>query len=445
MTGSPAGAAGTFADALEAARQRHRAGEIAAAAEVYERLNRADPSHPEPWHLLAVVAHQTGAQERAVLLAEEAIRRDPARGAYHNTRGSALRLLNRMAEAESAYRRALDLEPGSPLYATNLAVVLLETARPAEALEMTGRALQAAPDDPSVLNTSGLALQALQRLPEALSAFDRAVARAPGFADAQSNRRLALLQTGEAAAARAAAEAWLARMPADRDALTHLAAALAQAGDAPALARLLPLDRHVVPLVPLLADGTAPDAAFNAALARHCVDHPTLQADRHDKATAQGRQTDDLTVGAPPELRALLEAIDRAARRLAADLRRAEPEHPWAGHVPADWRMRVWGTVLHNGGHQRPHTHPAGWLSGVYYVQVPGILPVAEAPEGRAGWIEFGRPDPALNVAAGFQLRDIAPVAGQAVLFPSNVWHRTHPFAGEGLRISIAFDFIPTA
>ena len=97
MTGSAG--AGPFAAALEAARQRHRAGEIAAAVQVYERLNREDPSQPEPWHLLAVVAHQTGAQERAEQLAAAAIARDPGRAAYHNTRGGALRLLNRMAEA----------------------------------------------------------------------------------------------------------------------------------------------------------------------------------------------------------------------------------------------------------------------------------------------------------------------------------------------------------
>lgn len=432
----------SFDAELEAARQRHRAGAAEEAAAVYERLRQRDPAHPEPWHLLAVVAHQRGAQERAVALAEAAIVRDPGRAQYHNTLGSALRLLSRAAEAEQAFRTAMALDPGTALYAVNLAVVLLEREAAEEAAELAARALALSPGDAAALNLRGLALQKLGRLSEALAALDAAVAAAPGFADAENNRRVTLLQMRRSEEAAAAARAWLAGHPADRDALTHLAAAMAQAGNAAGLADLVRLEEHVRPIELCLADGSRPDAAFNAALAAHCLSHPTLQAGRHNKATAEGWQTDDLTVGAPPELHALLAALDRTARELAAEHARLAPDHPWAAHVPRDWRMRVWATVLHRGGHQRPHTHPAGWMSGVYYVQVPGILPDATAGD-RAGWIEFGRPDAALAVESGFAVRDIAPVAGQTVLFPSHVWHRTHPFAGQDLRISIAFDFIP--
>lgn len=437
-------AGGSFAAELEAARQRHRAGAVAEAAAVYGRLSREDPGHPEPWHLLAVVAHQQGAQERAAELAQAAIARDPARPQYHNTLGSALRLLNRMEAAEAAFRQAAALDPDTPLYAANLAVVLLERDAAEEACALAGRALRAAPGDATVLNIHGLALQKLQRLPEALRALQEAVAAAPDFPDAQSNRRVLLLQMQRGAEAAEAARSWLARHPADRDALTHLAAALAQAGDAAALADLVRLEEHVCPVALRLPSGAPPDAAFNAALAAHCLAHPTLQAGRHNKATAEGRQTDDLTFGAPQQLHDLLAALDARARTLAAAHAQAAPGHPWAAHPPRDWRMRVWATVLHRGGHQRPHTHPAGWMSGVYYVQVPGIVPQAAGGD-RAGWIEFGRPDAALGVRDGFAVRDVAPVAGQAVLFPSHVWHRTHPFAGADLRISIAFDFIPVA
>ncbi|MEQ8344643.1 MAG: putative 2OG-Fe(II) oxygenase [Sneathiellaceae bacterium] len=443
MTGS------SFEAELEAARRRHRAGEAGPAAAIYRRLQAQDPSHPEPWHLLAVVAHQQGAQEQALALADAAIARDPGRAQYHNTRGGALRLLNRLAEARDAYRHAHDLDPGTALYATNLSVVLLEGGAAGEALALAERALDAGgAADPAALNSHALALQALDRLPEALASLERLAAVAPDFADGQSNRRVVLLQLGRTAAAREAAQDWLARAPADRDALTHLAAALAQGGAAEALDDLVRLDGHLQAVVPDLPGGAVPDAAFNAALAAHCLGHPTLQADRHGKATAAGRQTDDLTVGAPPQLHALLAGLDRAARQAAAAHAGAAPAHPWAGHPPRDWRMRVWATVLHQGGHQRPHTHPAGWMSGVYYVQVPGIDAVAVPPGTggeRAGWIEFGRPDPALRVQRGFRLRDVQPVAGQALLFPSYFWHRTHSFAGKGYRISIAFDFIPTA
>lgn len=429
-----------FDSRLEAAKSRHRAGQVAEAEATYALLNRQVPDHPEPWHMLAVVAHQQGSQEQAADLAEKAIARSPGTARYHNTLGSALRLLGRAQAAEHAFRQALDLDPGNPLYAGNLAVALLDRGAAAEALDAASLGRRSGSIDPSLENVAGLALQGLGRFPEALAVFDRALAAAPGSADLASNRRVVLLQMGEAAAAAAAAGAWLADHPADSDALTHLAAALAQKGDRGPLADLVRLDSHVCPFVPELADGGRPDAAFNAVLAHHCLTHPTLQEGRHNKATQGGGQTDDLTVGAPPELLDLLAALERSARALARAHAEAAPGHPWAGHVPPRWRLRVWATVLRQGGHQRPHTHPAGWMSGVYYVAMPDARPPPREP--LAGWIEFGRPDPALSVAGGFDLRDIQPVAGQGVLFPSFVWHRTHPFAGEKPRISIAFDFL---
>ena len=48
----------------------------------------------------------------------------------------------------------------------------------------------------------------------------------------------------------------------------------------------------------------------------------------------------------------------------------------------------MWATVLDQGGHQAPHVHPTGWLSGVYYAAVPEPAP-GSPPD--AGWIEFGR------------------------------------------------------
>lgn len=429
-----------FDSRLEEAKTRHRAGRVAEAEATYALLNRQVPDHPEPWHMLAVVAHQQGSQERAAELAEKAIARSPGTARYHNTLGSALRLLARGQEAERAFRQALNLDRDNPLYAGNLAVALLDRGAAAEALDAATQFQRPGSIDPSLENVAGLALQRLGRFPESLSAFDRALAAAPGNADLASNRRVVLLQMGEAAAAAAAARSWLAGHPADSDALTHLAAAHAQAGARAELADLVRLDSHVCPFVPALADGSRPDAAFNAVLAHHCLTHPTLQEGRHNKATQGGGQTDDLTLGAPPELLELLAALERAAVALARDHAAASPGHPWAAHAPARWRLRVWATVLRRGGHQRPHTHPAGWMSGVYYVAMP------EAPqpqEPRAGWIEFGRPDSALSVTNGYDLRDIQPIAGQGVLFPSFVWHRTHPFAGGQPRISIAFDFLP--
>jgi hypothetical protein len=90
-------------------------------------------------------------------------------------------------------------------------------------------------------------------------------------------------------------------------------------------------------------------------------------------------------------------------------------------------------------GYQIPHIHPAGWLSGVYYLQVLEASP--ERPQ--EGWIEFGRPDPALAGSTDSTTRLVRPEAGTMVLFPSYFYHCTLPFEIPGPRISIAFDVMP--
>jgi uncharacterized protein (TIGR02466 family) len=106
------------------------------------------------------------------------------------------------------------------------------------------------------------------------------------------------------------------------------------------------------------------------------------------------------------------------------------------------WTLRTWGTVLEAGGYQTAHMHPLGWLSGVYYVEIPDGLP-AEMTATGAGALEFGAPPARVSAAASHPLRRVEPRAGRLVLFPSYLYHRTLPFAGAGRRISLAFDVMP--
>jgi uncharacterized protein (TIGR02466 family) len=103
----------------------------------------------------------------------------------------------------------------------------------------------------------------------------------------------------------------------------------------------------------------------------------------------------------------------------------------------------MWAVVMDAQGHQLPHIHPAAWLSGVYYVQVPGEI--GDDDDGRAGWIEFGAPPDTMNCRGEPKLKIFQPVAGNYFIFPSYLYHRTIPFASKQQRICIAFDAIPSA
>lgn len=98
-----------------------------------------------------------------------------------------------------------------------------------------------------------------------------------------------------------------------------------------------------------------------------------------------------------------------------------------------------WSVILHDNGFHKNHHHSAGWYSGPYYAQLPGII--KNSPD-KQGWIKFGQP--------GFNMMTqlepdiiIQPTEGMMVRFPSYFWHGTIPFNSLQERITIAGDLAP--
>ena len=137
---------------------------------------------------------------------------------------------------------------------------------------------------------------------------------------------------------------------------------------------------------------------------------------------------------------ALERAIRQAVHDYMAHLRNALGSHPYVISLPEQWHLDTWGVVLRSQGHQGPHFHPEGYISGVYYVNVPD-----EVSGGRNddGCIEFGRTAEVIGGSAEPITRVIKPEAGLALLFPSYFYHRTLPFESDAERICVAFDVIP--
>ena len=109
---------------------RHRAGDLADAARLYDRILKADPKHPDALHLRGLVAHQQGHSERALSLVRKAIAFAPGNAAYRNTLGNVLLALDDAAAAEASFRRAVQLDPGLAEAHNNLGNALLRLGRP---------------------------------------------------------------------------------------------------------------------------------------------------------------------------------------------------------------------------------------------------------------------------------------------------------------------------
>jgi hypothetical protein len=127
---------------------------------------------------------------RAVLQAE------PQHAAAWNNLGHALRALDRPAEAEESYRRAVALRPDLAGVHNNLGSALLALHRAADAVESFAQALQLQPDYAEACNNMGGALLALDRPDEAVLWFRRALALDPDLAQARLGEAIALLTLG---------------------------------------------------------------------------------------------------------------------------------------------------------------------------------------------------------------------------------------------------------
>jgi tetratricopeptide (TPR) repeat protein len=136
-----------------------------------------------------------------------------------------------------------------------------------------------------------------------------------------------------------------------------------------------------------------------------------------------------------PAIQAVRGKVMAAVADYIATLPRSDAAHPLLG--PArDQPIRFegsWSVRLAAQGFHSVHTHIRGWISSALYIALPDAM--GPAP---AGWIEFGKPTPELNLSLAAYTQ-AEPKPGRLVLFPSTLWHGTMPF-DDGERLTIAVD-----
>lgn len=392
---------------FEQAAAAHRQGDFAAAAEQYANLLEKIPDHPQILNMYGLVCAEMNDLDAAQQAIEKATKTNPKYvDAWLNLGVIRQRAGNLQAAAE-AYAQIRKLEPNSPAGHVNYGNICQLLQRFEEAASAYARALTVTPNDPGIWSSLSRAYLYAGNWEKALEATDRCLALSSGNTGALAIRSAALLEL---------------HRPDELD-------------------ELVDFDRFIE-----TRDFTPPSqfadiAEFNTALCAHCTAHPSLTYEPSENTTMKGHQTGNLSKDEDQgPIAHLLAMIDDAVR----DYQKAhpvDPDHPFLARQPKQWTYDIWATVLGSQGHQAPHIHRSGWLSGCYYAKIPGVI--SSESSDRAGWIEFGRPQDNSNASATPVVRSYAPREGMVVLFPSYFYHRTEPFEAEDTRISIAFDIIP--
>ncbi|MFB3063360.1 MAG: TIGR02466 family protein [Gammaproteobacteria bacterium] len=466
-----------LASKLKEGMRLQKAQDYANAEALYRQVLQAEPDQPDALHLLGLIAQQAGQSASAIDLIRKAIKVNRHNPDYYHNLGvvyeslkkydaaiqcnlravhlnpdffasrfslaNDYRLAGRLEEAVGEYRNALTLRPDSAEVYSNLGAALGALGRSQEAVDSLRKALEIQPDQPEMLSNLGMALHSLGNLQEAESHYRRATELNPHFTNAWANLTETLLEQGKPEEALATARRSLQADSGNQAAFALIAIACNELGETGERDRLLDFSlvraTDIEPPQAKLAPGPTGDKdtlkGFNTDLARHTLSHPSLVFEPTTKSTKKGRQSGELLVEPKGPVAHLEKQIRAAVEAYIARIP-DDTDHPFLSRKPEHWQLTAWVTILNRDGYQLPHIHPAAWLSGVYYVQVPEQT----GDRKNAGWIEFGSAPEHLRKNKPMPKKYLEPVPGRMYLFPSYFYHRTVPFVGDQPRISIAFD-----
>lgn len=476
-----------------------QAGRPAEAMDAYRRAIELDPNQSDAWHNLGNLLLAGGRYRESIAAYERALSLNSDDPGCRRSLGSALRAagdpwgacreLEIAAEAlpdevsawmelaaardasgdtagaERAWRRAIELAPGETEARLGLADALRRQERHDDAVHV----LDQAGRDFRTLLAKGNVLLAAGRPADAAEAFGKALEQAPGDSSARLNLGIARLKQGVPGDAGQIFAGLRNDHPAPANVRYYQGLAALIGGDPErGLAHFdeaLTFDplhvnslwyrghclrelgrndeaRGIVDPVgafhlgdPWAARADAEKSVQLDELARYLAGYPFRTWEPAGKTTRGGFQTASLPVHDD-----FMRRVRRLIEEEVARFRRELPaEHALRRHWPERWTLDAWGTILHRGGHQMPHIHPGGFVSGVFYVE----LPPPGSGGAEAGWLELGGLP--YEVSASYQpwTERVEPTPGRMVLFPSWMPHSTVPFDAEQRRVSLAFDLIP--
>jgi len=369
------------AQQFETGLSMHREGRVGLAQSHYLRAVKLDPQHADAWHLLGVIAFQTGLLPKAIKHYRQALAVRPRFAQAWNNLALALKAKGDVAAATDAFAQALAVRPEYVEAAYNLGL-LHEQAGDAPAAERAWQqALQWQPEHAPSLTNLGNLLRAQQRTVQAAALLERAHEVAPD-ADTAINLGLLMIDRGDWQRARSLAAQALAAQPGSADAL-EIDGVAARLGD-DIEAALSSLSRAVA------LDPARGGACLEMGLARNAAGdwRGALDAFAQARATrwdsARLRWTQALAL---PALAASDDEVDAALASFAAGIDRLAAKLAPSGSAAASEALDAAAGVVAFNLHNLPHDTTAlqsrfGDLLGETAARALPLL--AAAPEWQA-------------------------------------------------------------
>ena len=430
---------------LDAGARAHGAGRLQEAAQLYDRVLAFDADNARALAGLGMIAAEMKHFERAETLLRRSLARTPDRADAHANLAGVLHDAHRFAAAIECCERGLQLAPDHKRLLNTLASSLAGAERYDEALALLERIARANPGYAKAHYFMGTLHAQRGQCDAAVAAFARAAQVAARDVECFVAWGECLMTNGRAEAALAPIDRALALRAYEVRALALKTLALAELGRRDEEAWLS--DPHHFVHTFRLADlgYRAEDvAALNRALADFAANEPSMREDPPEYATYKGwhttRNLADYRDEAPSVLK---QFIGYGFEQRLKSLAQEDPRHPFVRGAPARFHLDLWAVKMARGGKMLPHIHAAGWLSGVYYVEVPAVA--RDPAAGGAGWLKVGGSRRDIPLTREPITRTVQPEPGLLVTFPSHLWHDTIPLPETDVerRLCLAFDLHP--
>lgn len=404
--------------------------------QAHELMSQAitdEPAQPRWWWLRALTQLQAGHLHDALADLDACLQRDPGQLAARQKRAAVYMQLDQLEDARQELEDIAQRSPADAMAHANLGIIHLRSQDYDNALLHLRRARALAPAHTSIAHSLANALAGTGQLVQALSMFAQLEAQVPDSPALLADHALCQLAAGQATAAQRRYQRVLARYPSDAWALmgSYLCALSADTAEMP--------PAHWMDY----QDLRQPIGSIDTTLCQHLLvlakSHPRLRRDPLGKSTYGGQQSCLLDLSVHSDFHCLLPVLQQAATAYIHAMGTAPHAnvHGWHRNPPAHWRLQAWVTVLEgSGGHQRPHIHPAGWASGVVYLDAGN-----DGPDG--GMLVFGHPPDHLRLQLSVPEHCLIPADARLIMFPSHFLHHTTPYHGTRPRVSIAFDVVP--
>lgn len=165
----------------------HQNGQLEQAEAVYQQILQSDPNNSDAFHLLGLIAAQTGKNEIAIKLISKAISLNPREPGFHFNLGKVFKARHDLENAVQYYRHALALKPDFVDANINMGNVLAKQGKFEEAAACFRQVLILMPGDAESHYNLGNALAAQIKLEEAANCFQQALKYKSDFAEAIYN------------------------------------------------------------------------------------------------------------------------------------------------------------------------------------------------------------------------------------------------------------------